>query len=102
MEKLFILLILINLLFLYNVDGLKKIINSNSPKIDKIMHLKDTVYLFEVAILLNRFDLVKKAKKEKVNFQIRDEEVYLAVFLEILNSKLKDTELYKDLECFEK
>jgi len=52
--------------------------------------------------LLSRFDLIKKAKKEKVNFQIRDEEVYLAVFLEILNSKLKDTELYKDLECFEK
>jgi len=72
MEKLLILLILINFIFLYNVDGLRKIINSNYPKIDKILHSKDAIYLFEV-ILLNRFDLVKKAKKEKINFQIIDE-----------------------------
>jgi len=52
--------------------------------------------------LLNRFDLVKKVKKEKVNFQIRDKKVYLVVFLEVLNSKLKSTKLYKDLEYFEK
>ena len=84
MKKLFILLMLINLLFSYNVDELKKIINSNSPKIDKILHSKDAVYLLEVAILLNRFDLIKKAKKEG-NLQITDKEgntlLHLAAFL---------------------
>ena len=85
MKKLFILLMLINLLFSYNVDELKKIINSNSPKIDKILHSKDAVYLLEVAILLNRFDLIKKAKKEGINLQITDKEgntlLHLAAFL---------------------
>ena len=85
MKKLFILLTLINLLFSYNVDELKKIINSNSPKIDKILKSKDAIYLLEEAIFLDRFDLIKKAKKERVNFQITDKQgntlLHLAAFL---------------------
>jgi len=104
MKKFFVLLMLINLLFAYNVDELKKIINSNSPKIDKILHSKDAVYLLETAIFLNRFDLIKKAKK--VNLQIRDKEgntlLHLAAFLNILNSKLKGIKLYKYLKYFER
>ena len=73
MKLLLIFITIINL-FAYTSNELKEIITSNSSKIDEVLHSKDGVYLLEEAILLNRMDILKKAKKAGVNLNQVDNE----------------------------
>jgi len=65
--KLFIIFLTFINLFAYNAKELKEIITSNSPKIDNILHSKDSIYLLEEAIWLDRMDILKKAKKDELS-----------------------------------
>jgi len=71
MKKL-IILILFSFLFSFSTKELSQIIDSNSSKIKEIIHSKDGIYLLEVAIWKDRFDILLLAKKEGFDFNTTD------------------------------